>query len=615
MRKINVEKQYVLFGAGEYGKRAIRCLSEEKIAFFLDNDPQKAGTKIENIPIYTLEEKRSELINYTVVITVSKEKESAIGEQLAGEGIHAYMSLQDEYSRIIRQRVEGSKQNLDIYRRALQWIRNNTLEGEAICYVAGGKEGYPEVTGYFIPSLIEWGHREMAVAYARWLCDIQKADGSWGDAAGRRSFIFDTGQILKGLIAIRELLPEVRDHILRGCEWMVSKIKADGRMPLLDENAWGRGVANAELVHLYCLSPLRKASELYGIPKYGIKADEVLAYYKKKHKEDIVRFERLSHFQAYVLEALVDLGEIDLAREGMEAMAGYLDKSGYVPAYSNVKWVCSTGLFQLALIWFKLGDIKRGNQAFVYACSLQNESGGWYGSYPVGQDVREENTYFPFEEISWAEKFFLDALHAKAIAEFENMYKGHHALESFHQIERTNEFYQVVYRSVKQICEQKGSENISVLDVGCGWGRYIQKLSEDFPGAGFYAVELIRQPLDYIKIPNVNKAVGSLTNIPYQDESMDVVYTCEALEHAIEIENAIHEMARVTKSKGMMVVVDKNLDALGTMKMMEWEQYFDDNRLKLYMEVFCEEVQVIHGLRINGEETLSCFSAWIGKRK
>ena len=613
MRKINSEKQYVLFGAGEYGKRAIRYLSEEKIAFFLDNDIQKSGTKIENIPIYTIEEKRRELIDYILVIAVSKEKEREIAEQLDREGFHGYVNLQDEYSRIIKQRVEGSKQNIDIYRKAIQWIKNNTLNGEAISYIAGGKEGYPEVTGYFIPTLIQWGYREMAMAYARWLCNIQKEDGSWGDAAGKRSYIFDTGQILKGLLAVSDLLPKVRDNILRGCDWLVSKVDADGRMPLLDEDAWGRGIANAELVHLYCLSPLRKAGEFYGMHGYSEKADEVLAYYKREHKEDILRFERLSHFQAYVLEALVDLGETDLAREGMEAMANYLDQSGYVPAYNDVEWVCSTGMFQLAVVWFKMGDIKRGNQAFAYACSLQNESGGWYGSYPIGKNAIEENTYFPCEEISWAEKFFLDALHAKSIAEFENIYAGRHGLENFYQIERTNELYQVVYKSVKQICEQKGSEDIDILDVGCGWGRYIQKLSEDFSSAHFYAVELIRQPLDYINIPNVHKAVGSLTKIPYPSDKMDIVYTFEALEHAIE--NAIREMARVTRSQGIMIVVDKNLDALGKMKMMEWEQYFDEDELKHCMEVFCEEVQVIHGLRINGEDISSVFSAWIGKRK
>lgn len=615
MRKTNSENKYVLFGAGEYGKIAIQYLSEEKIAFFLDNDKKKVGTKIEGIPIYTLGEKRKNLTDYTIVITVSREKENDIAKQLDTEGIKSYISLRDEYSRIIKQRVESSRQNLGIYQNAIQWIKNNTLKEEAICYVSGGREGYPEVTGYFIPSLLQWGYRSMALSYAQWLCSIQKADGSWGNAAGTKSFIFDTGQVLKGMLAVRNLMPEVKDNILRGCEWLVSKVKSDGRLPLLNEADWGHGVANAELVHLYCLSPLKESGIIYGIPKYGEKADEVLNYYKREHREDMLRFERLSHFQAYVLEGLVDLGEMDLARDGMEVMAQYLDRLGYVPAYSNVEWVCSTGLFQLALIWFKLGDVKRGNQAFAYACNLQNRSGGWYGSYPTAQSTHEENNYFPFEEISWAEKFFLDALYAKSVSEFDVLYKKTHALESFHQIDRTNELYRVVYNSVKQSCEIKGSDDIHVLDVGCGWGRYIKNLFEDFPDAHFYAVELVRQPLENINEPKIHKAIGSLTNIPYQDAEMDVVYTCEALEHAIEIENAIHEMARVTKPKGIMIVIDKNLEALGNMKMLEWEQYFDEEKLKSSMEVFCEKVTVLHGLRPNEENNSSYFSAWIGKRK
>lgn len=615
MKKANNEKKYVLFGAGRYGKIAIRYLPEEKIAFFLDNDMKKAGTELEGISIYPLSDKCGELGNYTIVITVSGENEKAIIQQLEKEGIHNHTLLREEYNRIIKQRVECSRQNLNIYQSAMKWIKRNTLHGSAVSYIAGGNEGYPEVTGYFIPSLIQWGYRDMAVSYAKWLCSIQMTDGSWGNAAGTKSFIFDTGQILKGLLSVRSMVPEVEDVILRGCEWMVSKIDADGRMPLLNEDDWGRGVANAELVHLYCLSPLKEAGRIYNIPQYEEKAEEVLDYYRKNHTADILRFERLSHFQAYVLEGLVDMGEVDLAREGMEVMAKYLDQFGYVPAYNNVSWVCSTGLFQLALIWFKLGDVKRGNEAFTYACSLQNESGGWYGSYPTEQSGLDENTYFPYDEISWVEKFFMDALYAKSVAEFETLYTGSHALESFHQIERTSELYQVVCKAVKECCMESGAENVSVLDVGCGWGRYIKRLAEDFPQAHLYAVELVQQPLNQIGDLKINKAIGSLTNIPYKNAQMDVVYTCEVLEHAIEIENAIHEMARVTRSGGVIIVIDKNLEALGHMKMLEWEQYFDEDKLKAYMKVYCDEVSVIHGLRPDGETVAPHFSAWIGKRK
>lgn len=41
-----------------------------------------------------------------------------------------------------------------------------------------------------------------------------------------------------------------------------------------------------------------------------------------------------------------------------------------------MNWVCSTGLFQLALVWFRLGELERGNKAFSHACKLQNASGG-----------------------------------------------------------------------------------------------------------------------------------------------------------------------------------------------------------------------------------------------
>lgn len=89
---------------------------------------------------------------------------------------------------------------------------------------------------------------------------------------------------------------------------------------------------------------------------------------------------------------------------------------GAVPAFKDCNWVCSTGLFQFAIIWFKLGNWKCGNKAFDYAVSLQNKSGGWFGGYnayirmPNGRKIKyacdEIVSYFPEQEISWAVKYF-----------------------------------------------------------------------------------------------------------------------------------------------------------------------------------------------------------------
>ena len=107
------------------------------------------------------------------------------------------------------------------------------------------------------------------------------------------------------------------------------------------------------------------------------------------------------------MEGLIDMGRADIAKQAMKNLEIYQKEDGSVPGYHNVNWVCSTGLLQLALVWFRLGNLERGNRAFEYACKLQNESGGWFGSYPHGDFPKEEPGYITNAEISWAVKYFV----------------------------------------------------------------------------------------------------------------------------------------------------------------------------------------------------------------
>ena len=113
-------------------------------------------------------------------------------------------------------------------------------------------------------------------------------------------------------------------------------------------------------------------------------------------------FSTLSHIFGYMMEALVDLGEVELARKGLAQASAIQKSNGAIPAYPGVDWVCSTGMAQLALAWYKLGEVELGDKAFTYLEGLQNPSGGFYGSYGLG------GKYLPDAEISWAVKFFLD---------------------------------------------------------------------------------------------------------------------------------------------------------------------------------------------------------------
>ena len=309
------------------------------------------------------------------------------------------------------------KNRLECFDKAMQWIDRNTIGGNGIAVSSKNQVVYPEVTGYYIPTLLQWGKRELATAYAKYLCSIQKADGSWYDPSDTAPYVFDTAQILTGLIAIREILPEGDENIIRGCEWILSNMQENGRLTTPDRGAWGNDENFcSELIHIYCLTPLRDAGEIFRRQDYKEAADKILAYYKREKMDRIQNFSLLSHFYAYVMEGLFDLGEIDLCRQSMIRLEKYRNCRGGISGLNDVPWVCSTGLFQLAVVWYKLGELDRGNSLFYYALSLQNKSGGWYGSYPAPGLLakfyrgRKRPYYFPDAEISWAVKYFLDAL-------------------------------------------------------------------------------------------------------------------------------------------------------------------------------------------------------------
>ena len=277
-----------------------------------------------------------------------------------------------------------SQNRVENYNRAINWIRNNTISGNGITVTSKQQIIYPEVSGYYIPTLIKWGEKDLAISYAKYLCSIQKDDGSWYDSQDKAPYVFDSAQILKGLVAIRDILPEVDDHIIRGCDWILSNMQEDGRLTTPSKDAWGDNEDYcSELIHIYCLSPIRDAGMIFGKPEYEEAVTSVLEYYKKNMMDKIRNFSLLSHFYAYVMEGLYDLGEVELCRESMYRLEKYRNRKGAIPGLNDVQWVCSTGLFQLAIVWYKLGELEKGNSLFYYALDLQNESGGWYGGYPA----------------------------------------------------------------------------------------------------------------------------------------------------------------------------------------------------------------------------------------
>ena len=296
------------------------------------------------------------------------------------------------------------------FENALKWIKQNTIPNSGIAVTSGSGKPYCEVTGYLIPTLLNWQETELALSYGQWLVSCQHESGCWGDPDENQPYAFDTGQVIKGLLALAKKTDKsiwIRP-IKKACEWIISHISETGKPYVPDIAAWDAAIPPAVL--LYSLESVRWAGEYLNEPYWIEKIDKSVDWFLSQ--KELTRFSHLSHFYGYIMDALCDLGHKDRAAEGMEIIARIQERTGIIPAYPDVQWACSPGIFQLAGVWYKLGNQKLGDAAFGFGEELQNPSGGWFGSY--GNNC----SYFVDKEISWPVKFFMDTLQLKLKSNF-----------------------------------------------------------------------------------------------------------------------------------------------------------------------------------------------------
>lgn len=442
------------------------------------------------------------------------------------------------------------------YHKAIKWLKDNQLPNGGIIINSKNKTAYPEVTGYIIPTLYNWGEKELARDLVLWLIKQQNQDGSFSAPDGT-PYTFDTGQVIRGFISALGDIPEVEQPLRKACDWVLTQIKEDGRLSTPATDMWG-SIAD-DRIHIYVLPPLMEAGNRLNEPRYIDAAKKVLNYYKKR--EDIIDFNTLSHFYAYIIEGLVDLGELSLATEAMKKIGAIQRVDGSIPAYKEKDWICSTGIAQFCVIWYKMGRKDLADKSLKYLEKIQNKDGGFYGSYGNQAD------YFKDTEISWAVKYFLDAYMLKIKATFNE------EVDIFSDSIDEND------GRVKELLSFTNDLNgKKIIDVGCGKGRFARILKQKYPNVELYGLDISENMLRYCP-EGMHTLCGNILDIRYPEEYFDYVYCIESLEHAVMIENAIREVVRILKPGGKILIVDKNKAKLGKLKLEPWEQWFSPKEI------------------------------------
>ena len=122
------------------------------------------------------------------------------------------------------------------------------------------------------------------------------------------------------------------------------------------------------------------------------------------------------------------------------------------------------------------------------------------------------------------------------------------------------------YGKVGSIVEPLGSGSGAVLDAGCGEGETLERLGGLIDGA-VTGIDLNPESVEFAaaRIPSGDFQVADLTDLPFEDDSFDLVFCLEVLEHIPNPAPALAELARVCRGDIVLSVPSEPWFRLGSL--------------------------------------------------
>lgn len=344
------------------------------------------------------------------------------------------------------------------HKAAVGWLRRSVDHGRggSCAYylpLVGWSDPYPETTGYLIPTLLRIGARTDALGdptvasladdMGRWLLSIQNENGSWNadlhpPRKAPRPSVFNTGQIVKGLVALHRAQREEEwlSSAVRAVAWLREGMTTEGLWPAGDYRLGGTPSYYTEV-----LWPMLDVWAETGDERIRASVESALhVILRRACPNGEIQgwgFEpgrpAFTHTIAYTLRGLQEcahrLDAWDTVRESVVPALDVLLRrgelqAGRLPGAFSEEWradssyVCLTGNAQLALCLLILHarepDLRLVNGAarlIDLVCSYQRLShplagmrGGISGSAPL------YGAYMRFRYPNWAAKYFCDAI-------------------------------------------------------------------------------------------------------------------------------------------------------------------------------------------------------------
>jgi len=169
----------------------------------------------------------------------------------------------------------------------------------------------------------------------------------------------------------------------------------------------------------------------------------------------------------------------------------------------------------------------------------------------------------------------------------------------------------VAYWKWKRIIHKYGpkdgdtSTRLSILDTGCGPGKFVHCLRRWFPDANIFGLDMSIELIDYAsqRTERVNWLNGSAEQIPLDDKALDVLSCLQVIEHLNHPDAFLNEANRVLKSEGLLLVATPNPQGLGARMLKQKWQGIRDDHISLNPPQVWGEMFKANGFRLLSEGT------------
>ncbi|GAM84569.1 hypothetical protein ANO11243_025650 [Dothideomycetidae sp. 11243] len=129
--------------------------------------------------------------------------------------------------------------------------------------------------------------------------------------------------------------------------------------------------------------------------------------------------------------------------------------------------------------------------------------------------------------------------------------------------------------TLKKLTE--ANPKVTLIDIGCGVGSITVGLAAYIPQGTVTAFDLsenvlapARAAAEAANATNIEFATGTVLDLPFPDDSFDVVHGSQMLQHLTDRETGLREMYRVCKPGGVVAVRDMCLHTWTISPQPEW---------------------------------------------